>query len=122
MELQRQVRCRPPLAHFRASSQLGADINKDVACQWLTFFMDDDKRLDQIKSVSDAPLLRCGCACDRAQDYASGKMLTSEVKKELADVLSVMLTRFQRARVSLLAASCWLARTTPHCCWPGCRD
>ena len=41
--------------------QLGADIYKDVACQWLTFFMDDDKRLDQIKSVR-VPFLRCGRA------------------------------------------------------------
>jgi tryptophanyl-tRNA synthetase len=38
----------------------------------LTFFLEDDERLDQI-----------------TRDYASGAMLTGEVKKELIDILTV---------------------------------
>jgi tryptophanyl-tRNA synthetase len=51
---------------------LGADLSKDVAYEWLSFFLEDDARLAEI-----------------ARDYASGAMLTGEVKKELIGVLTV---------------------------------
>lgn len=48
----------------------GADLSVDVAWIYLNFFMEDDDRLKQI-----------------GEDYAAGRMLTSEIKKELADCL-----------------------------------
>ena len=44
----------------------------DVSYEWLTFFLEDDEKLAQI-----------------TRDYASGAMLTGEVKRELIDVLTV---------------------------------
>ena len=52
--------------------QFGADVSVDVSCEWLSFFLESDERLDQI-----------------LKDYGSGKMLTGEVKKELIGVLTV---------------------------------
>ena len=54
--------------------QFGADLSVDVAYEWLTFFLEDDERLAVI-----------------TRDYASGAMLTGEVKKELVGVLSAMV-------------------------------
>lgn len=54
--------------------QLGANLAVDVSYEWLTFFLESDERLAEI-----------------ARDYASGAMLTGEVKKELIDVLTVGL-------------------------------
>ena len=59
-------------ATLELQRQLGANIDVDVSCEWLNFFMEDDERLEQIKS-----------------DYKVGKMLTGEVKKELIEVLNV---------------------------------
>lgn len=61
--------------------KLGADVSVDVSCAWLTFFMDDDERLAQIH-----------------KDYASGAMLTGEVKKELIGVLTEMIEEHQARR------------------------
>jgi len=52
----------------------GGDITVDIPYQYLTFFLDDDQKLEQIK-----------------QDYSSGKMLTGEIKKELIDVLQPLV-------------------------------
>jgi tryptophanyl-tRNA synthetase len=52
--------------------QLGANLAVDVAYEWLTFFLESDERLAEI-----------------SRDYASGAMLTGEVKKELIGLLTV---------------------------------
>ena len=55
--------------------QFGADVSVDVSCEWLSFFLESDERLEQI-----------------LKDYGSGAMLTGEVKKELIAVLTVRLS------------------------------
>lgn len=52
----------------------GGDVTVDIPYQYLTFFLDDDQKLEQIK-----------------QDYSSGQMLTGEIKKELIDVLQPLI-------------------------------
>jgi hypothetical protein len=52
--------------------KLGADLSIDVSYEWLTFFLEDDDKLEKI-----------------GKDYASGALLTGEVKKELISVLQV---------------------------------
>jgi tryptophanyl-tRNA synthetase len=53
----------------------------DVAYQYLTFFLEDDEKLEQVKN-----------------DYGSGKLLTGEVKKMLIEVLSTLVTEHQERR------------------------
>ncbi len=53
----------------------------DIAFQYLTFFLDDDEKLEKI-----------------GRDYESGKLLTSEVKGMLCDVLIPIILQFQRNR------------------------
>lgn len=50
--------------------KLGANLEVDVSIAYLDFFLEDDLQLKQIK-----------------EDYKAGKMLTSEVKKVLIEVL-----------------------------------
>jgi len=59
----------------------GANLEVDVPYQYLTYFLEDDERLAQIRA-----------------EYGSGKMLTGEIKKELADVLIELTGRHQIAR------------------------
>lgn len=59
----------------------GANLDVDVPWKYLNFFMEDDARLAQIGA-----------------DYGSGKMLTGEVKAELIQVLTDMVSRHQEAR------------------------
>lgn len=47
----------------------GGDCDIDVSYMYLTFFLEDDARLEEIR-----------------QDYSSGKMLTGELKAELIKV------------------------------------
>ena len=47
-----------------------------MAYEWLTFFLESDERL-----------------ADITKDYASGAMLTGEVKKELIQVLTTMVSQ-----------------------------
>lgn len=61
--------------------ELGANVDADVSCEWLSFFLEDDERLAQIK-----------------KDYGSGAMLTGEVKKELIGVLQTMVKDHQEKR------------------------
>ena len=58
---------------FLSKRELGANLSLDVSYEWLTFFLESDERLAEI-----------------GRDYASGAMLTGEVKKELIDVLTVL--------------------------------
>ena len=61
--------------------ELGADLSVDVSYEWLYYFMDDDARLEEI-----------------GRDYASGAMLTGEVKKELIGVLQALVAEHQARR------------------------
>lgn len=56
--------------------ELGGDITVDIPYQYLTFFMEDDQRLEQIK-----------------QDYSSGAMLTGELKKILIETLQPLVAQ-----------------------------
>jgi tryptophanyl-tRNA synthetase len=63
---------------------LGADLDVDVPYQYLTFFMDDDKQLEDIK-----------------QKYSKGELLTGEVKAILIDVINKFLKDFQEKRAKV---------------------
>lgn len=52
--------------------ELGANLEVDVAFQYLRFFLEDDERLAEI-----------------GREYAAGRMLTGEVKKVLIDTVTV---------------------------------
>lgn len=59
----------------------GANLEVDVPFQYLTFFLEDDDKLEEIR-----------------QKYGKGEMLTSEVKKILIDVLTKLIVEHQEAR------------------------
>jgi len=59
----------------------GANLDIDTAYQYLTFFMKDDDKLQDI-----------------AQKYSSGKLLTGQVKQILCDTLIPIIQKFQRNR------------------------
>ncbi|XP_010607420.1 tryptophan--tRNA ligase, cytoplasmic [Fukomys damarensis] len=61
--------------------QLGGNCDVDVSFMYLTFFLEDDDRLEQIR-----------------KDYTSGAMLTGELKKTLIDVLQPLITEHQARR------------------------
>lgn len=56
---------------------LGADLDVDVPYQWLTFFLEDDEQLEDIRVK-----------------YSKGELLTGEVKKVLIDCISEFLRQF----------------------------
>merc|ERR1712180_487738 len=56
--------------------KLGGDITVDIPYQYLTFFLEDDDRLAQIKD-----------------DYSSGRMLTGELKKVLIETLQPLVAK-----------------------------
>lgn len=51
------------------SCDAGGNVDVDVSYKYLTFFLEDDERLEQIK-----------------QDYTSGELLTGHLKAELIAV------------------------------------
>ena len=57
---------------------MGADLEVDVPYQYLTFFLDDDEKLQDIK-----------------EKYSTGKLFTGEVKAILIDVINKFLKDFQ---------------------------
>ena len=59
----------------------GANLDVDVPFQYLQFFLDDDERLEEIRSK-----------------YSSGEMLTGEVKAELVACLQKFVAEFQEKR------------------------
>eukprot|EP00736_Rhodelphis_marinus_P012798 Rmarinus@m.25981 len=61
--------------------ELGADLSVDVPYKYLTFFLEDDARLEEIR-----------------QSYGSGKMLTGEVKAVLIEILQKMVAAHQESR------------------------
>lgn len=60
------------------------EIQQDVAYAYLGFFLEDDERYAQI-----------------GRDYASGAMLTGEVKKELITTLTELVTAHQERRAQV---------------------
>jgi len=62
----------------------GADLSVDVSYQYLRFFMEDDDQLDDI-----------------GKRYASGELLTSEVKKILIDLFVDMVKKHQERRAAV---------------------
>ena len=67
--------------------QLGANLAVDVPYTWLTFFLEDDEQLAHI-----------------AEEYGSGRMMTSQVKKVLIQVLGDMAEGHQEARSKVTSA------------------
>jgi len=61
--------------------RLGGDCAADISYQWLTFFLHDDAKLQHIHD-----------------EYASGRMLSGEIKKELIDVITPLVLNHQAAR------------------------
>ncbi|KAG8223232.1 hypothetical protein J437_LFUL003583 [Ladona fulva] len=64
--------------------QLGGNCDVDISYQYLTFFLEDDAKLEQIK-----------------KDYSSGEMLTGELKKELITVLQSLVAEHQDRRTKV---------------------
>lgn len=62
----------------------GGDCEKDVSFQYLTFFLEDDEELEQIR-----------------QDYSSGKMLTGELKARCIKELQDYVKGFQERRAKV---------------------
>jgi|SaaInlStandDraft_4_1057021.scaffolds.fasta_scaffold02679_2 tryptophanyl-tRNA synthetase len=62
----------------------GANLKKDVAFQYLLYFLDDDEKL-----------------ADIAKKYSSGEMLTSEVKNVLIEIIQEFVSQHQQ-RISEL--------------------
>uniref|UniRef100_A0A8C5XCC9 Tryptophan--tRNA ligase, cytoplasmic n=1 Tax=Microcebus murinus TaxID=30608 RepID=A0A8C5XCC9_MICMU len=61
--------------------QFGGNCDVDVSFMYLTFFLEDDDKLEQIR-----------------KDYTSGAMLTGELKKMLIDVLQPLIAEHQARR------------------------
>lgn len=61
--------------------QFGGNCDVDVSFMYLTFFLEDDDKLEQIR-----------------KDYTSGAMLTGELKKVLVEVLQPLIAEHQARR------------------------
>mmetsp|Transcript_22633 Transcript_22633/g.35537 ORF Transcript_22633/g.35537 Transcript_22633/m.35537 type:complete len:519 (-) Transcript_22633:50-1606(-) len=61
--------------------QLGADLDEDVAFQYLRYFHPNDTRLEEI-----------------AKEYSSGGMLSGTVKEEAVSVVATIIAKFQERR------------------------
>lgn len=64
--------------------ELGADTTKDVAYQYLTFFLEDDKELEDIRVK-----------------YAAGELMTGEVKAKCIEQLQKYVKSFQEKRAKV---------------------
>jgi tryptophanyl-tRNA synthetase len=61
--------------------RLGGNCDVDVSYQYLTFFLENDAKLEYIR-----------------QEYSSGRMLSGQIKQELINVIQPMVADFQKAR------------------------
>ena len=66
---------------------LGANTDVDIPIQWLSFFLDDDEKLAKLK-----------------REYSRGRLLTGDVKKELTQVITDIITTHQKARAEVSEA------------------
>lgn len=64
--------------------ELGGNCDVDISYQYLTFFLEDDDKLEQIR-----------------KDYTSGTLLTGELKKILIDTITPIITQHQEAMKSV---------------------
>ena len=64
-------------ATLEEHKEKGADLAVDVPYQWLTFFLEDDKKLKEI-----------------GDEYGSGRMMTGTIKQELIQVLQKFVKEF----------------------------
>ncbi|XP_049878063.1 tryptophan--tRNA ligase, cytoplasmic [Pectinophora gossypiella] len=62
----------------------GGNTEVDISYKYLTFFLDDDERLAQIK-----------------KDYESGQLLTGELKKIAIDTITPIITEYQARRAAV---------------------
>lgn len=62
----------------------GGNCDVDVSYQYLNFFMEDDKRLEEIR-----------------ESYTSGELLTGYLKKELIEVLQKIVAKHQENRAKI---------------------
>merc|ERR1719362_1278986 len=62
----------------------GGNCDVDISYQYLTFFLKDDEKLEQIR-----------------QDYSNGDLLTGFLKKELIDVLTPIIEEHQKKRKTI---------------------
>ncbi|KNE58082.1 tryptophan-tRNA ligase [Allomyces macrogynus ATCC 38327] len=77
---------------------LGGDPDVDVAFQYLSFFLESDEELEQIRVA-----------------YKSGALLTGELKKKCIDVLSALVADFQarKAAVTDDVLRCYMDHSKP---------
>ncbi|XP_043221930.1 tryptophan--tRNA ligase, cytoplasmic-like isoform X2 [Amphibalanus amphitrite] len=61
--------------------RLGGDCSVDISYQYLTFFLEDDARLEKVRA-----------------DYSSGELLTGFLKKELIELLQKLMAEQQERR------------------------
>lgn len=61
--------------------ELGGDVDIDISYRYLSFFLDDDEKLEEIRTA-----------------YKEGQMLSGEIKKELINVLQPIVKRHQERR------------------------
>eukprot|EP00184_Porphyridium_aerugineum_P004173 CAMPEP_0184697516 /NCGR_PEP_ID=MMETSP0313-20130426/4461_1 /TAXON_ID=2792 /ORGANISM="Porphyridium aerugineum, Strain SAG 1380-2" /LENGTH=424 /DNA_ID=CAMNT_0027156325 /DNA_START=47 /DNA_END=1321 /DNA_ORIENTATION=+ len=71
-------------ATIEEHKQFGANVDIDVPYRYLSFFLDDDERLEQIRV-----------------EYGAGRMLTGEIKGELIKLLQSMVGAHQEARAKV---------------------
>ncbi|CEO96949.1 tryptophan--tRNA ligase [Plasmodiophora brassicae] len=64
--------------------RLGGVIERDVAYQYLSFFLDDDEKLLRLRD-----------------EYQAGTLLAGDMKKELIDVMVPLIRRIQQARAAV---------------------
>jgi len=64
--------------------ELGADLEVDVAYQYLTFFLEDDDELETI-----------------GREYKAGRMMTGQVKGRLIELLTAMVKEHQDLRATV---------------------
>ena len=64
--------------------ELGANLEVDVAYQYLTFFLEDDEELAEI-----------------GREYAAGRMMTGQVKGRLIELLNEMVSEHQARRAAV---------------------
>lgn len=71
-------------ATVEAHREHGANLDVDIPYRYLTFFLEDDAKLQHIGA-----------------EYSAGRMLTGEVKQQLTSLLQDMVARHQAARAAV---------------------
>ena len=80
--------------------QFGGNTDIDVSYQYLTFFLEDDERLEKIRQVciDNSVFALFQSVLLILQEYCSGQMLTGELKNELITVLQSLVSQHQEHR------------------------